>query len=67
MLEDTEKLLETSAPFPSPLPQGGLSIESEFHAVMKDDLHTAMAVAGLSEPLKAMNDLLHTKKVGGGG
>eukprot|EP00271_Cylindrocystis_brebissonii_P008139 TRINITY_DN2215_c3_g2_i1.p1 TRINITY_DN2215_c3_g2~~TRINITY_DN2215_c3_g2_i1.p1 ORF type:complete len:148 (-),score=40.67 TRINITY_DN2215_c3_g2_i1:1549-1992(-) len=29
---------------------------------MNDDLHTAMAVAALSEPLKSMNDLLHTKK-----
>jgi hypothetical protein len=30
---------------------------------MSDDLHTSVALAAISEPLKVMNDLLHTRKV----
>ncbi|XP_042003945.1 cysteine--tRNA ligase, chloroplastic/mitochondrial-like isoform X3 [Salvia splendens] len=30
---------------------------------MTDDLHTSVALAAISEPLKTMNDLLHTRKV----
>lgn len=30
---------------------------------MSDDLHTNVVLAALTEPLKAMNDLLHTRKV----
>lgn len=30
---------------------------------MTDDLHTNVAVGAISEPLKTMNDLLHTRKV----
>ncbi|XP_047970173.1 cysteine--tRNA ligase, chloroplastic/mitochondrial isoform X1 [Salvia hispanica] len=29
---------------------------------MTDDLHTSVALAAISEPLKTMNDLLHTRK-----
>ena len=29
---------------------------------MSDDLHTPVVLAALSEPLKTMNDLLHTRK-----
>ena len=32
-------------------------------AALCDDLNTPQAVALLSEPLKKLNDLLHTKKV----
>eukprot|EP00897_Mesotaenium_endlicherianum_P005064 jgi/Mesen1/4586/ME000232S03856 len=38
-------------------------LKEEFEAAMADDLATSQAVAALSEPLKSMNDLLHTKKV----
>jgi hypothetical protein len=30
---------------------------------MYDDLHTPVVLAGLSDPLKSINDLLHTRKV----
>lgn len=33
-------------------------------ASLCDDLNTPQAIAALSEPLKTLNDLLHTKKVG---
>ncbi|ONK70373.1 uncharacterized protein A4U43_C05F33050 [Asparagus officinalis] len=35
---------------------------SEFEYSMTDDLHTPVALAALSEPLKIINDLLHTRK-----
>ncbi|XP_021904213.1 cysteine--tRNA ligase, chloroplastic/mitochondrial [Carica papaya] len=34
----------------------------DFLASMSDDLHTPVVLAALSEPLKTMNDLLHTRK-----
>ncbi|XP_058111530.1 cysteine--tRNA ligase, chloroplastic/mitochondrial isoform X2 [Magnolia sinica] len=34
----------------------------EFKASMSDDLHTPVVLAALSEPLKTINDLLHTRK-----
>lgn len=30
---------------------------------MLDDLHTPVSISALSEPLKTINDLLHTRKV----
>lgn len=30
---------------------------------MSDDLHTSVALAAITEPLKTINDLLHTRKV----
>lgn len=30
---------------------------------LSDDLHTPVALAAMSEPLKIINDLLHTRKV----
>lgn len=30
---------------------------------MSDDLHTPVVLAALSDPLKTINDLLHTRKV----
>ena len=41
-------------------PQG---IVSSVEAALCDDLNTPQAIALLSEPLKSLNDLLHTKKV----
>lgn len=34
-----------------------------FVASMSDDLHTPVVLAALSDPLKTINDLLHTRKV----
>ncbi|MCH89508.1 cysteine-tRNA ligase-like, partial [Trifolium medium] len=33
-----------------------------FLTSMSDDLHTPVVLAGLSDPLKSINDLLHTRK-----
>lgn len=38
-------------------------LKSTYAAAMADDLLTPVVIASLSEPLKIMNDLLHTKKV----
>lgn len=40
----------------------GSGVVSEAFAALADDLNTPVAVATLSAPLKAVNDLLHTKK-----
>lgn len=42
----------------------GEALLAEVVAALSDDLNTPLAVAALSAPLKLMNDLLHTKKVG---
>lgn len=34
-----------------------------FVTSMSDDLHSSVVLAALSDPLKSMNDLLHTRKV----
>lgn len=39
---------------------------AEFKNSMADDLHTPVLLAALSDPLKTVNDLLHTRKVGAG-
>ncbi|XP_027354658.1 cysteine--tRNA ligase, chloroplastic/mitochondrial isoform X2 [Abrus precatorius] len=48
------------------IPTDTSSIIKNFHDVfftsMSDDLHTPVVLAGLSEPLKSINDLLHTRK-----
>ncbi|XP_048133702.1 cysteine--tRNA ligase, chloroplastic/mitochondrial isoform X4 [Rhodamnia argentea] len=36
--------------------------KNEFVAAMSDDLHTPVILAALSDPLKNINDLLHTRK-----
>lgn len=41
----------------------GNSLKAAFKSSMADDLLTPVAVAALSEPLKYMNDLMHTRKV----
>ena len=35
----------------------------QVRGALYDDLNTPQAVSALSAPLKALNDLLHTKKV----
>ncbi|KAM3259732.1 hypothetical protein ACQJBY_051170 [Aegilops geniculata] len=37
-------------------------LHGDFETSMSDDLHTSVALAAISEPLKVMNDLLHTRK-----
>lgn len=48
------------------VPPDTLSIIGNFYDVfrtsMSDDLHTPVALAGMSDPLKLINDLLHTRK-----
>ncbi|XP_024003812.1 cysteine--tRNA ligase, chloroplastic/mitochondrial isoform X2 [Eutrema salsugineum] len=38
------------------------TFRSEFIASMSDDLHTPVTLAAMSEPLKTINDLIHTRK-----
>lgn len=38
-------------------------LQDEYETSMSDDLHTSVALAAISEPLKVMNDLMHTRKV----
>jgi cysteinyl-tRNA synthetase len=49
------------------IPSDTLSIIDNLYDVfltsMSDDLHTPVVLAGLSDPLKLINDLLHTRKV----
>nr|DAD45045.1 TPA_asm: hypothetical protein HUJ06_003275 [Nelumbo nucifera] len=39
-----------------------IKFRSDFQTSMSDDLHTPVVLAALSEPLKTINDLLHTRK-----
>ncbi|KAJ8619958.1 hypothetical protein MRB53_028487 [Persea americana] len=39
-----------------------ISFRHEFETSMADDLHTNVVLAALSEPLKNINDLIHTRK-----
>ncbi|XP_038679056.1 cysteine--tRNA ligase, chloroplastic/mitochondrial isoform X2 [Tripterygium wilfordii] len=36
--------------------------DNDFNASMSDDLHTSVVLASLSDPLKTINDMLHTRK-----
>jgi cysteinyl-tRNA synthetase len=38
-------------------------LRASFRSSMSDDLLTPAVLASLSDPLKLMNDLMHTKKV----
>lgn len=51
--------------FPLDVPQRGRAVvaASQVRGALCDDLNTPQAVSALSAPLKALNDLLHTKKV----
>ena len=67
-LADAEAIMRDSPPAASDselgsLNQGSDSIVAAVEAALCDDLNTPQAVALLSEPLKILNDLLHTKKV----
>ena len=44
-------------------PPESQGIIDSVEAALCDDLNTPQAIALLSEPLKSLNDLLHTKKV----
>ncbi|XP_031279720.1 cysteine--tRNA ligase, chloroplastic/mitochondrial isoform X1 [Pistacia vera] len=39
-----------------------VKFHNDFVASMSDDLHTSVVLAALSDPLKTINDLLHTRK-----
>lgn len=39
------------------------SFKATFKSSMADDLHTPVVVSAFSDPLKFMNNLLHTRKV----
>lgn len=49
------------------IPPDTLNCINKFHndfvTSMSDDLHTPVVLASLSDPLKTINDLLHTRKV----
>lgn len=49
------------------IPPDTLNSVNNFYNVfltsMSDDLHTPVVLAALSDPLKTINDLLHTRKV----
>lgn len=70
-LHDAETALATpveagkGAPLPPEEFYGASELLIAVEASLSDDLNTPQAVAALSEPLKTLNDLLHTKKVGG--
>ncbi|XP_024034085.1 cysteine--tRNA ligase, chloroplastic/mitochondrial isoform X1 [Citrus clementina] len=67
-LHDCEKalsLLDAAALKDSIPPETVTSINkfhNDFLASMSDDLHTTVVLAALSDPLKTINDLLHTRK-----
>ncbi len=44
-------------------PSPGAQLLAEVEAALADDFNTPLAIAAFSAPLKAANDLLHTKKV----
>jgi len=60
--QNSERNLEDSAP-PKDTLDCIARFRSEFENSMSDDLHTPVALAALSEPLRIINDLLHTRKV----
>jgi cysteinyl-tRNA synthetase len=67
-LHDCETLLSMEGPITdeSLPPKTSDCLEKmneELNNCMSDDLHTAIVLAALSDPLKLMNDLLHTRKV----
>lgn len=67
-LADAEDALRASEALPTgsgpeAVSQSSQGIAKAVEAALCDDLNTPQAVALLSEPLKTLNDLLHTKKV----
>ncbi|KAG9138459.1 hypothetical protein Leryth_012740 [Lithospermum erythrorhizon] len=67
-LEDSQTLLSqpVKTSLRDSIPLATVSCIEKFHdevtTSMSDDLHTNAALAAMSEPLKLMNDLLHTRK-----
>jgi len=62
-LVDAAEALEGQPAPPASAADGpGEDLIREVHAALADDLNTPSAVAALSGPVKAMNDLMHTKK-----
>ncbi|KAF8393133.1 hypothetical protein HHK36_021374 [Tetracentron sinense] len=66
-LRDCEELLsQHDATSQDPIPPDTLNCINKFHDdfknSMSDDLHTPVVLAALSDPLKTINDLLHTRK-----
>ncbi|XP_024956790.1 cysteine--tRNA ligase, chloroplastic/mitochondrial isoform X5 [Citrus sinensis] len=67
-LHDCEKALSLldAAALKDSIPPDTVTSINKFHndflASMPDDLHTTVVLAALSDPLKTINDLLHTRK-----
>ncbi|XP_056174872.1 cysteine--tRNA ligase, chloroplastic/mitochondrial isoform X1 [Syzygium oleosum] len=65
-LYDCENVVSQHAVRQDNIPSDALEcitkFENEFVASMSDDLHTPVILAALSDPLKNINDLLHTRK-----
>ncbi|XWS13197.1 hypothetical protein CRYUN_Cryun36dG0016800 [Craigia yunnanensis] len=66
-LHDCENVLsQRDTGLQESIPPDTLNVINKFHndflASMSDDLHTPVVLAALSDPLKTINDLLHTRK-----
>ncbi|GFQ00449.1 cysteine--tRNA ligase [Phtheirospermum japonicum] len=67
-LHDCESIVTqyASAGLKDSIPSETITCINKFHdeclTSMLDDLHTTVALAAMSEPLKTINDLLHTRK-----
>ncbi|XP_042417369.1 cysteine--tRNA ligase, chloroplastic/mitochondrial-like isoform X1 [Zingiber officinale] len=65
-LLDCEEALHQQARLSDSLPPETLQcidkLHLDFESSMSDDLHTPVALASISEPLRIINELLHTKK-----
>ncbi|KAI3442175.1 uncharacterized protein J3R85_001496 [Psidium guajava] len=65
-LYDCENVISQHAVQQDSIPPDALDcitkFKNEFVAAMSDDLHTPVILAALSDPLKNINDLLHTRK-----
>ncbi|XP_031403870.1 cysteine--tRNA ligase, chloroplastic/mitochondrial isoform X2 [Punica granatum] len=67
-LDDCERVLSQSIspvigdPIPLDILNSISKLENKFQVFMSDDLHTPVVLAAMSDPLKTINDLLHTRK-----
>ncbi|OMP07526.1 Aminoacyl-tRNA synthetase, class 1a, anticodon-binding protein [Corchorus capsularis] len=65
-LHDCENILSQHDVLEESIPPDTTSIinkfQNEFLVSMSDDLHTPVVLAALSDPLKTINDLLHTRQ-----
>lgn len=68
-LQDCENFLSQQDPefkkdsVPLDILNGINKFHEMFVSSMSDDLHTPVVFASLSDPLKIINDMLHTRKV----